>query len=194
MTPGIGVPRTFGAFGYTSCRASERATFQRARTTHDIRDSTSLRSTFASVARMPRDVWSNAVRRSVAALFAFSLAACTSSTNATSFYSSSAVVFGRVTTATGAPALGAWLRSRAYTCDTGEWQGSGSPDIAASDSSSNYRQLIVSKSVGTHCVSVTVSPPAGVSGRDTTVMAGVLRFKRSESPPYDSLRIDVRLP
>lgn len=108
---------------------------------------------------------------------------------------SAAIVYGRVTTAGGAAVGGATVRAKADDglCGSGVWSGSGSPDVVTTNSTGAYRQRIVGFSRARYCVSVSALPPAG-SGLDSATASDEVQFKDLRDIPYDSVRVDLRLP
>jgi hypothetical protein len=134
-------------------------------------------------------------RTTIVPVLLIAMAACHSATGS-SVFSASAVVFGRVTDASGAPVVNATVRALAYdgTCGAaGSTQvGSGSPDVVLTDVDGAYRQRVVAIRPNRYCVVVNVQPPAQTGLASTTSSAEV-QFKPTETPPYDSSRVDIGL-
>jgi hypothetical protein len=110
----------------------------------------------------------------------------------------SAVVYGRVLSAAGAPVPGATVRANVHTDSTscrpgGPGLTGGAP--ATSDTAGYYRQLVAAPVSPTElCVSVRVTPPTGSGLSPAGEAGGRVRMHPDTSAVRDSLRVDVRLP
>jgi len=121
---------------------------------------------------------------------------CGASTTRSELGSSSAIVYGSVTTDAGAPVAGATIRGQVWregSCGSGSPTGSGQPDIVQTNDIGYYRQKLRAADVRQYCVTVDVQPPAGAAVDSTTVSETPVDFKDSRDVPYDSVRVDIVL-
>jgi hypothetical protein len=131
--------------------------------------------------------------RSLAPLALVLLADCAEPTRGCDICTSSAIVYGTVTTAAGAAGAGASVR--AYVgqepCSVRAPAEEAARTVAGG--TGRYRAQVQSLFGSPQCVQVEASGAAATSGR---VEVPVVRFKPTAdaSLPYDSIRVDVRLP
>lgn len=109
-----------------------------------------------------------------------------------------AIVYGRVLTAAGAPVAGATVRANVHGDSTncrpgGAGLSGGGP--ATSDAAGNYRQVVAAPVVPTElCVSVRVTPPTGSNLNPGGDAGKRVRMLPEGNSARDSLRVDIRLP
>lgn len=131
--------------------------------------------------------------RSLAAVALAILAACAGPTRGCDVCTQSATVYGIVTDPAGAPVGGASVRAFVGIEPCAVRAAAEEAGRTMADGAGRYRTQLTSGFATTGCVQVEASGEAGTPVR---VVAPAVRFKPTAdaSVPYDSVRVDVRLP
>ena len=136
---------------------------------------------------------SSSERSSMRSSTSTSTVACSTEPTGGEFQTYSALVVGRVTDAADRPVTGVRLSAEVAAGDCTAWERSaGAPGVTVADGS--YRMQVLSTSSSpVACVRVTASD-AGRASEPSVVRD--LRFEptATSSLPYDSARVDLRLP
>ena len=128
--------------------------------------------------------------RSLSALATVLVTACTDPTRVCDLCTTSALVYGIVATSASQPVGGVAMRAYVGADPCVVRAAREEVARAVTDGAGRYRMQLTSPLATPHCLQVESS----VTGGETARTEASVRFKPSGSLPYDSIRVDVRVP